>query len=203
MKNHSRNHPKVHTKNCVRERLLRKRNSLQPQVKIAFSAKPEIESILHRQIIYLGPEDDYVRVQISEDGKSGLIRSDSQENGTHRNNSFCRYDFESQCSSGLLFRLNFLESERGDVIYVYNESGLVSGGINGDYAEVYADWTDLNGNTLIIIVTSGRWVASSGFELEFKCQDQISIPTCSQLMVHHNSESGDRHFSLMCRFKNY
>ena len=132
-----------------------------------------------------------------------MIRSDRQENGFYRNNLSCRYDFESQCSSGLLFRLNFLELEDG--ISVGNEFELVSEGISGYgvAGHVYADWTDLNGNTLIIIVTSGRWVASSGFELEFKCQDQISIPTCSQLMVHHNSESGDRHFSLMCRFKNY
>ena len=134
-----------------------------------------------------------------------MIRSDRQENGYYRNLLSCSYEFESQCSSGLLFRLNFLEIRGGDEIYVGNESELVSEGISGYGAEghVYADWTDLNGNTLIIVVKSNDWGRSGGFELEFKCQDQISIPTCSQLMVHHNSESGDRHFSLMCRFKNY
>ena len=73
-----------------------------------------------------------------------------------------------------------------DKIYVGNESKQVSEMITGDdYDNLYEDWTDLNGNTLVIILQSDHSVQSDGFELEFKCRDQFSIPTCSQLMVHH------------------
>ena len=85
-----------------------------------------------------------------------------------------------------------------DWIYVGNESEQVSERITGgdydyydyydyyDEGNPYEDWTDLNGNTLVLVVRTDRSVQSGGFELEFKCRDQFSIPTCSQLMVHHN-----------------
>ena len=156
---------------------------------------PDIESILNLKIIYWGPEDDYVRVQISEDGKSGLIRSDNDVEylgyELYRNHLSCSYTYESQCSSGLLFRVNYLDLESGfDWFYVGNESEQVSGKITGeeyyDWYNDYEDWTDLNGNTLVIVVQSDSYGGGGGFELEFKCQDQSSIPTCSQIMVHYN-----------------
>ena len=94
-------------------------------------------------------------------------------------------------------------------MYIGNEFEQVSGRITSgddyyyyyDYYEnitynEYEDWTDLNGNTIVIILLSDSSVQSTGFDLEFKCKDQFSLPTCSQLMVHHDEETGDR---LMCR----
>ena len=92
-----------------------------------------------------------------------------------------------------------------DGIYVGNESERVSGHITGEnnHNNDYEDWTDLNGNTLVIVVHSdGSW-REAGFELEFRCRDKFSLPICSQLVVLHNYEYHKRHSSLMCRFKNY
>ena len=84
-----------------------------------------------------------------------------------------------------------------DGIYVGNESEKVTERISredDDYyyyyeEDPYEHWTDLNGNTLVIVVQTDEVEARGGFELEFKCRDQFSIdqfPTCSQLMVHLN-----------------
>ena len=68
-----------------------------------------------------------------------------------------------------------------DYIYVGNESKNVSGRITGlgyDYHDEnnsYKNWTDLNGNTLAIVVWSDHSDPSRGFELEFRCRDQSQI----------------------------
>ena len=62
-----------------------------------------------------GPEDDYLRVQIAEDGKSGLITADRNQDGSHRNNIACSYTFESQCTEGLMFR--FTSIRKGILIF--------------------------------------------------------------------------------------
>ena len=132
--------------------------------------------------------------------------SDRQEDGInqghYRSNLSCYYKFESQCSSGLLFRLNYLAMESCcDKMYVGNESlegwKQVSGRISGDLYdynnERYRNWTDLNGNTLVIIVQSNNAIVSGGFELEFKCSDQENQELNNQIDCYDGTNGGCSH----------
>ena len=94
------------------------------------------------------------------------------------------------------------------MIYVGNECQDVSGKITGNDAagNVYEDWTDLNGNTLVIVQVSDTALGSRGFELEFKCREQSpraisrNQDLCNQIDCYDGNNGGCSHHCTRFHF---